>query len=106
MSEVQMKAATPAGASLTASGTRAVIVRVLSSNVSSKHRGIVYSPVSPGQFLASVSGWSDHDNGGWNCALLGAAGYPSSPPLCGTVVVAEFPEHLLRMKKWHPHDHL
>ena len=45
--EVQMKEATPPGASLTVSLTLVVIVRLLSSYLSSKQNGILYCPVSP-----------------------------------------------------------
>ena len=51
-----MKEATPPGASLTVSLVLVVIVKLLSSYVSSKQNGILYCPVSPNKSLGKT--WS------------------------------------------------
>ena len=49
-----MKEATPPGASLTVSLVLVVMVRLLSSYVSSKQNGILYCPVSPNRSLVKI----------------------------------------------------
>ena len=49
-----MKEATPPGASLTVSLVLVVIVKLLSSYVSSKQNGILYCPVSPNRSLVKI----------------------------------------------------